>query len=651
VFDIPAGSLSLATTPDDRRRTSMTSATTREQQDTTPPPPPPAEITYSGQYSVNPLAEVGFRRMCAQLPAVLGRIARLSWRTDRRAVRLLFGCQAVTGVAAAVLLAATARAMEPVLGSGSAGDRLRGALPALLVVALAAALGRAAAAVAAYAERRITPRLTTETDTALVEAVCRVEAAAYAEDGFSDRHEAAEMGVIRTQVMVTDAQRFLSALIRMVTAGGVLSVLNVLMLPLLLLAVLPAGVGAVLTARVDYDIHYANVADRNVRGMMRWWATTPKYGDEVRANSMTDYLVYWYRALSDRCDRRTLAAAPRTLRIALLSSLVGGVFLVATWGALAWLAVTGRIDLAVAATAVIAVQTMLAALSQVVVNGAAVFHTSLYLGDMQSFLDDAAARAPKRGPRELTSPVGEVRLDEVVYQYPGKDKPAVDGVSLTLQRGRILAIVGANGSGKSTLTRLLTGIYLPDKGKVTWNGIDLAETDPASVWRRTGLVPQIFAQWPLRVRENVTLGQPRTHDDIPVWEAVDAVGLREAVAGLPAGLDTLLSREIFGGSELSGGQWQRIACSRALYRRPELLILDEPTSQMDPRGEHRIFEQIKAIAADRITIVVTHRLENTKIADHIVVMEHGRITEQGRYDDLVHAGGTFAELLALSQDR
>ncbi|MFG3349992.1 ATP-binding cassette domain-containing protein [Streptomyces sp. NPDC048018] len=621
-----------------------------EQQDP-PPPPPPAEITYSGQYAINPLAEVSFQRMCAQIPAVLGRIARLSWRTDRRAVQLLVGCQLVTGVSAAVLLTATARAMQPVLGTGSAGERLRGALPALLVVALAAALARTAAAVTAYAERRITPRLTTETDSALVEAVCRVEAVAYAEDGFADRREAAEMGVLRTHVMVTDAQRFVSAVIRMVTAGGVLSVLNPLMLPLLLLAVLPAGVGAVLSARVDYEIHYANVADRNVRGMMRWWATESKYSDEVRANSMTDYLVYWYRALSDRCDRRTLAAAPRTFRIGLLSALAGGVFLLATWGALAWLAVSGRIGLAVAATAVIAVQTTLAALSQVVVNGAAVFHTSLYLGDMQSFLDAAAARAPARGPRRLASTVDEIRLEEAVYQYPGKDRPAVDGVSLTLRRGQILAIVGANGSGKSTLTRLLTGVYLADKGTVSWNGVDLAALDPATVWARTGLVPQIFAQWPLRVRENVTLGQPRTHDDAPVWAAVDAVGLRDAVEDLPAGLDTLLARDIFGGTELSGGQWQRIACSRALYRRPELLILDEPTSQMDPRGEHQIFEQIKAIAADRITIVVTHRLENTRIADHVIVMEHGRITEQGRYDDLAHGGGTFAELLELSQDR
>ncbi|MFI8308849.1 ATP-binding cassette domain-containing protein [Streptomyces sp. NPDC085927] len=575
----------------------------------------------------------------------------MAWAIDRRAVLLLLGCQLATGTAAAVLLTATAQAMAPVLGAGAVADRLREALPALALIAAASAVARTSVAVARYAERRITPRLTTATDTALVEAVCRVEAAAYAGDGFSDRQEAAEMGVTRTQVMVMDAQRFMSALIKLVTAGIVVSVLHSLMLPLLLLAVAPAGIGAVLTARVDYEIHYANIADRNIRGMTRWWATTPKYGDEVRANGMTDYLLYWYRALSERVDRRTVAAAPRTLRIALLSSLAGGAFLAATWGALAWLAVTGRIAPAIAATAVVAVQTTLAALSQLVIEGAAVFHTSLYLGDMQTFFDDAAARAPKRGRSAVTAPVEEIRLEEVVYRYPGKDRPAVDGVSLTLRRGEILAIVGVNGSGKSTLTRLITGIYLADKGRVTWNGTDLADADPATVWDCTGLVPQIFAQWPLRARENVTLGQPRSRDDREVWDAVDAVGMREAIEELPAGLDTLLAREIFGGSELSGGQWQRLACSRALYRRPSLLILDEPTSQMDPHGEHAIFERIKAISADRITIVVTHRLENTKIADHIVVMEQGRLTERGAYDDLVHAGGTFSDLLRLTQER
>ncbi|MFG2333379.1 ATP-binding cassette domain-containing protein [Streptomyces sp. NPDC048604] len=575
----------------------------------------------------------------------------MAWAVDRPASVLLLVSQLVTGVAAAVVLGATARAMTHLLGDGAVPERLRAALPALAVVAAAAAAGRISGAFASYADGRITPRLTTEADVALVSAVCRVEASAYGEDGFADRQEAAEVGVSRTTMMVKDAQRFMAALIRMIAAAGVITALHWLMLPLLLLAVLPAGAGAVLSARVDYETHYANVGDRNVRGMMRWWATYPRHADEVRANGMTGYLVYWYRALSERIDRRTLTAAPRMLRIVLATSALGGLFLLLTWAALAWLASGGHIALPVAATAVVAVQTTLAALSQLVQNGAALFHTSLYLADMRAFLDLAGERAPRRGESTIPDRVDEIRLDELVYRYPGKEAPAVDGVSLTLRRGEILAVVGENGSGKSTLTKLITGILLPDKGRVLWDGTDLADARPDSVWSRTALVPQNFACWPLRARENITLGQPRTYDDAPVWEAVDAVGMRDAVEKLPRGLDTLLARELFGGAELSGGQWQRLVCGRALYRRTPLLILDEPTSQMDPRGEHQIFLEIKRIAAERMTIVVTHQLENTRLADRIVVLQNGRITEHGHYDELAHAGGLFAELLALAKDR
>ncbi|MGD6740456.1 ATP-binding cassette domain-containing protein [Streptomyces sp. BH106] len=589
--------------------------------------------------------------MCRRLPAVLGQTARKAWGVDRTGAVLLLVCQLLTGLAAAVVLTFTARAMTHILGSGAVSERLHAALPALIVVTAAAGVGRISSALSSYADGRITPLLLTEADIALVAAVCRVESAAYGENGFADRQEAAEVGVTRTRLMVQDAQRFLSALIRMIAASGVITALHPLMLPLLLLAVLPAGAGAVLSARVDYETHYLNVGDRNVRSMMRWWATYSRYGDEVRANGMTGYLIYWYRALSDRIDRRTLTAAPRMLRIVLATSALGGAFLLGTWGTLAWLATTGRVALPVAATAVVAVQTTLAALSQFVIHGAAMFHTSLYLADMRSFLDLATERAPKRGRLTIPERVDEIRLDEVVYRYPGKDEPAVAGVSLTLRRGEILAIVGENGSGKSTLAKLITGILLADKGRILWDGVDLAQADPDAVWKRTSLVPQNFACWPLRTRENITLGQPKTFDDGPVWDVVDAVGMREAIEKLPHQLDTLLAKELWGGAELSGGQWQRLVCGRALYRRTPLLILDEPTSQMDARGEHAIFLEIKRIAAERMTIVVTHQLENTRLADRILVMDKGRVIEQGRYDELVNGGGLFAELVALAQDR
>jgi ATP-binding cassette subfamily B protein len=615
------------------------------------PPPPPAELRYGGKYGKNPLAEAAFTAMVRRLPSVLARTARMAWAIDRRAVLLLAGCQLGIGVGAAVQLTATAHAMRAVFGTGPVPDRIHQALPALLVIAVAAMTSRAASALSSYADGRITPVLTTEADSTLVEAVCLIEAAARAEDGCADRQEAAEMGVVRGHVMVQDATRLTAAVIRMVTASGVLTVLHPLLLPLLLLAVVPAGVGAVLHARVTYETHYANVGDRNVRQNLRGWATSAKFTDEIRANTMTGYLNFWYRTISRRIDARTLAAAPRMLKIVLSSSAIGGIFLAATWAALTWLVSTGRIEPAIAGTAVVAVQTTLAALGQVVIYGAAMFHTSLYLADMDSFLDYAAERAPRRGELTVAGPVTEIRVAEAVYRYPGKEEPAVAGVSLTVRQGEILALVGENGSGKSTLARLLAGIFLADKGTVFWNGEDVTRLDPDSLWVLSGMVPQNFAQWPLSVRDNVTLGQPRENGDTLVREAIDAVGLTDAVLQLPSGLDTLLARDVWGGSELSGGQWQRLACARALYRRAGLLILDEPTSEMDARGEHTILQRIKALSGGCITVVVTHQLVNTKIADRILVMDHGRIAEQGTYDQLAAGGGLFADLLTLSTDR
>ncbi|MBT2471722.1 ABC transporter ATP-binding protein [Streptomyces sp. ISL-66] len=155
----------------------------------------------------------------------------------------------------------------------------------------------------------------------------------------------------------------------------------------------------------------------------------------------------------------------------------------------------------------------------------------------------------------------------------------------------------------------------------------------------------------ITARENVTLGQPDERGEDAVWEALDAVGMRGAVRDYPQGLDTLLARSLWGGHEPSGGQWQRLACARAFHRKPRLLIMDEPTSAMDARGEHQIFTGLQAMKEDRITMIVTHRMENCRLADRIIVLEKGRLIESGTFAELTALGGTFAELYGLSQDR
>ncbi|MGI5336282.1 ABC transporter ATP-binding protein [Streptomyces sp. CA-181903] len=616
-----------------------------------PPLPEPKEVRCRDAGLRDAFESASFFRLCSRIPALLAQIARMAWAVDRRDVLVLVGCQLLSGTAAAVGLAATARAMTPVLGGGLVPDRIREALPALIVVAVAAAVARVAYGVASWAVSRLKPRLMTAADVALVEAVVSVELAALNRADFADEHEAAETGAIRCDRMLYDAQAFMSALIRLVAACGVLTVLHPLMLPVLVLAVLPSGAGAVAEAKIEHRTHYANVSRRNVKGMMRWHVTTPRLADEVRANSMREYLMFWYRTVSHRIDARIVEAAGLGLRVNLLAAVAGGACLTLAWTTLVWLTVTGRVSFAVSATAVVAVRAALGNLTNVVHYCTSLFHSTLYLGDWKRFVDRTRALAPNRGREAAPAHPETIRFEKVTYSYPNKARPAVDGLDLTLRRGELVAVVGENGSGKSTLMRLVTGLFTADKGTVSWDGVDLANADPDTVWARTGLVPQFFAYWPLTARENITLGQPLTWDDDRVWETVDLVGLRPTVEEFPEGLDMLLARELWGGVNLSGGQWQRIACARALYRRPPVLILDEPTSELDARGEHMIFQALKDMAKDRITIVVTHRLDNTRIADRIVVMEHGRITEQGPFDRLVTAGGLFQELYALSQDR
>lgn len=616
-----------------------------------PPMPEPKEVQCRNAGVRNAFEDASFLQLCARIPALLRQIATMAWRIDRRDVLVLLGCQLASGTAAAVGLAATADAMAPVLGGGLVPDRIREALPALAVVAVAAAVARVTYGIASWSVGRLKPRLMTAADVALVEAVVSVELAALNRADFADEHEAAETGALRCDRMLYDAQAFMSALIRLMAAFGVLTVLHPLMLPVLVLAVVPSGAGAVAEAKIEHRTHYANVSSRNVKGMMRWHVTTPRLADEVRANSMKAYLLFWYQTISHRIDARVVTAAGRQLRANLVAAVAGGVCLTLAWCTLLWLTITGRVSFAVSATAVVAVRAALGNLTNVVHYCTSLFHSTLYLGDWKRFVDDTRSLAPARGRAPAPVCPETIRFDKVTYAYPNKTRPAVDGLSLTLRRGELVAVVGENGSGKSTLMRLVTGLFVADKGTVSWDGVDLATADPETVWSRTGLVPQFFAYWPLTARENITLGQPLTRDDGRVWETVDLVGLRETVEEFPEGLDMLLARELWGGVNLSGGQWQRIACARALYRRPPVLILDEPTSELDARGEHMIFQALKDMAKDRITIVVTHRLDNTRIADRIVVMERGRVTENGTFDQLVTAGGLFQELYALSQDR
>ncbi|MGW0885365.1 ATP-binding cassette domain-containing protein [Streptomyces sp. NPDC002671] len=223
---------------------------------------------------------------------------------------------------------------------------------------------------------------------------------------------------------------------------------------------------------------------------------------------------------------------------------------------------------------------------------------------------------------------------------------------MEVRRDEVVALVGENGSGKTTLSKILSALYLPDQGAVSWAGTDTRHLDAHATWARVAVVPQSYANWPLSAREKITLGQATEEGDAAVLAAAQAARADEVIDGLRSGLNTLLAKERLGGQELSGGQWQRIALARVFDRPAGLLVLDEPTAALDPRAEHRIFTGLCSLAADRAVVLVTHRLTNVTIADRIVVLAKGRVIQHGTPEErLTQRDGLFRELWDLQNER
>ncbi|MFJ3203076.1 ATP-binding cassette domain-containing protein [Streptomyces sp. NPDC086989] len=619
-----------------------------KSEDTALPAPP--EFTYTWGQHNKTMERLSLGQMARRVPAALAQTARLAWAVNHTAFLWLVCAQLLGGVCTAAGLAAVSRAMGPLLADGSPEQRIAGATWPLVAAATMTALGALASIAAGSAARRLNPGMSTIADLAMVDAHMDVELAAYDAPDFTERSEGAETGSARSAMLLQDALGFTGGLIDMVAVASVLSLVHPLLLPLLLLSVIPRGLGSVFAARLDYRLHNETIASRNIRHMMRWHLTTPKLADELRGNSMRAYAHHWYAAVCRRIDSKMVGSAPRYLAVYLTAAAVSGLFIALTWLSLGALVVGGYMAVGAAGTAIVAMRTSTAALSQLVVYGAAMFQHALYLGDYAAFIAESAELSVPRGAQVLEAPQ-KIRMEGASYTYPGKDTPALGPVDLTLNRGEVVALVGENGAGKSTFIRLLTALTAPTAGSVTWDGVPTSDADQRSAWTHVGLVTQSYGYWPFSTRENITLGQPDARGEEAVWEALAAVGMKEAVEEFPNGLDTLLARSLWGGHEPSGGQWQRLACGRAFHRRPALLVMDEPTSAMDPRGEHMVFSGLRDMKDDRITVIVTHRMENCRLADRIVVLDAGRITEQGTYEELVRLGGSFAELVRLSQDR
>jgi ATP-binding cassette subfamily B protein/ATP-binding cassette subfamily C protein len=281
----------------------------------------------------------------------------------------------------------------------------------------------------------------------------------------------------------------------------------------------------------------------------------------------------------------------------------------------------------------------------------ALYEDSLYMTNLFGYLAiPSGGEAPRVQPPR-TVPRGRpqaIELRGVSFRYPGREGWALRDVSLALAPGEKLGVVGENGAGKSTLVKLLLRLYDPTEGAILYGGVDLRDMDPTDLRSRIGAVFQDFVRYQFTAAENIGLGSPTHVDDRPrIREAARRGGALAMVESLPGGLDTVLGGWFEAGHELSAGQWQKLAVSRAFMRDADVLILDEPTASLDAEAEHELFERFRALAEDRTAIVISHRFSTVRIADRIAVLHGGRLEDLGTHRELVERDGRYAHLFSL----
>jgi ATP-binding cassette, subfamily B, bacterial len=418
---------------------------------------------------------------------------------------------------------------------------------------------------------------------------------------------------------------------------------------LLLLALVPAFLGEAYFNAQSYSMDFSRTPERRELDYVRQTAASVETAKEVKIFGLNNFLIERYLRLAEDFYTANRQLALRRAGWGGLFTAIGTVGYYVAYAYIGWRTLAGQFsvgDLTFLAGSFLRLRTLLEGL---LTSFSTTAGQALYLNDLFSFFETTAEILSPAAPWPFPNPIRiGFAFEDVGFIYPGASRWAVRHLNFSLHAGEVIALVGENGAGKTTLVKLLTRLYDPDEGRILLDGHDLREYDLEAVRANMGVIFQDFVRYNLSVGDNIAVGKIAERENgEKIKRAAERSQADEVIARLPGGYEQMVGKRFRNGVELSGGEWQKVAISRAYMREAQVLVLDEPTAALDARSEFEVFRRFKELSDGRTAVLISHRFSSVRMADRILVLADGKVEAAGTHEELMLQSGRYAELFEL----